>query len=278
MQETREELGSEHPITLSWINNLASSYADQGKHVEAEGLLREAVATGRRSLETNHIERLRSLRGLADQLTSTGRWPEALPLLVERSLFEPDDTISTLALAAYQVWFAQFPEHAATCARFLHYAEGTTQAFTADRAAKAILLRSTSGTAEVQKALILARRAVELGQEDSLLPYYQLTLGIAEFRLGHRVAAEQLFLKGIRANGLYAVQGPARLFHAMSLCREGRIDEAKKLVAAAKEQMRPLPVDDLHPFQNGGHHDDIFFWLTYKEARALLQTAEGRNH
>jgi hypothetical protein len=57
----------------------------------------------------------------------------------------------------------------------------------------------------------------------------------------------------------------------MSLFRQGKVDEARKLALTAAAQMRPLPKDDKNPLAGNAGHDDLILWLAYKEAKALIQ-------
>ncbi len=209
---------------------------------------------------------------LTDLLQSAGRWDEALALLAERAAREPEDTLLTLQLAIYQTWFGKEAEHAVTSRRFLQYAKGTTNAFTADRASKAFCLRPSSDAALLAEALSLARRAVELGRDTNAMPYFQLALGLAEYRNGHLIEADKAFAAAAQsAKGNSRVQAPAQLFHAMSLFRQGRTNEAQRLFADSSAVFRAPPSDERNPLTSGGNHDDMIIWLAHKEAKALLQ-------
>jgi hypothetical protein len=56
----------------------------------------------------------------------------------------------------------------------------------------------------------------------------------------------------------------------MSLFRQGKTDEARKLAIAAAAKMRPLPADEQNPLAGNAVHNDIVVWLAYKEARELI--------
>jgi hypothetical protein len=57
----------------------------------------------------------------------------------------------------------------------------------------------------------------------------------------------------------------------MSLFRQGKPDEARKLAIAAAAKMKSLPKDQQNPFANGAYYDDLILWLAYKEAKALIE-------
>ena len=65
--------------------------------------------------------------------------------------------------------------------------------------------------------------------------------------------------------------GIAAFYRAMSLFRQGKPDEARKVAIAAAAQMKPLPKDEQNPLANGADHDDLILWLAYKEAKAMIQ-------
>ena len=56
----------------------------------------------------------------------------------------------------------------------------------------------------------------------------------------------------------------------MSLFRQGKPDEARKVAIAAAAKMKPLPADEQNPLAGGANADDLILWLAYKEAKALI--------
>ena len=57
----------------------------------------------------------------------------------------------------------------------------------------------------------------------------------------------------------------------MSLFRQGKNDEARKLALAAAAKMKPLLKDEQNPLANIAIPDDLILWLAYKEAKAMLK-------
>ena len=57
----------------------------------------------------------------------------------------------------------------------------------------------------------------------------------------------------------------------MSLFRQGKHDEARKLALAAAAKMKPLPKDEQNALANSADHLDLILWLAYKEAKAMLK-------
>ena len=149
-----------------------------------------------------------------------------------------------------------------------------TRPATAERAAKAYCLRPSTDAALLAKALNLAQRAVELGKSNPDLPWYQLALGLAEYRNGQYAAAERTLTVAEQTAGEeHEIPGIARLFRAMSLFRQDKPEEARKLFSQAEAQMPPLPKDESKPLVDGKpvSHDVLIWWLAYKEAKALIE-------
>ena len=57
----------------------------------------------------------------------------------------------------------------------------------------------------------------------------------------------------------------------MSLFRQGKNDEARKLAIAAAAKMKPLPDDEQNPLSGSASLDDLILWLAYKEAKAMIK-------
>src|SRR5262249_46909824 len=134
--------------------------------------------------------------------------------------------------------------------------------------------RCTLPPADVKRheaALVLARRAVELGKEHRFFPYFQMALGMAEYRSGHFAAADSALTAAMQAGKNNShIAGTSAFYLAMSLFRQGNKDEARKIATEAAAKMKPLPKDEKHPMAEGADADDLILWLAYKEAKALL--------
>ena len=99
-----------------------------------------------------------------------------------------------------------------------------------------------------------------------------LTLGMAEYRSGNHAAAIQALLAAAKAGSNNPiVTGISAFYRAMSLSRQGKSDEARKLAIGAAAQMKPLPKDEQNPLANDAYYDDLILWLAYKEAKDMIQ-------
>jgi hypothetical protein len=205
---------------------------------------------------------------------SAGRTREAIPLLAIASAANPKDTVLSLKVAALQAWFGDEKELAATRQRILAFAKDTKEATTADRAVNACSILPSTDKAELAAALALARSAVKLG--NGVEWWNLLAVGMAEYRSGNDAAAEQALLaaaeavKNTPADAPY-LTGISSFFRAMSLFRQGRRDEARKLAIADAEKMKPLPADEQNPLAGNESENGLILWLAYKEAKAMIQ-------
>ena len=79
----RNELGNEHPETLSATSSLASLRRAQGKFAEAESLIRKVLQTQRRLLGSEHPDTLMSITNFAIVLQAQNEFVKAIPLFNE---------------------------------------------------------------------------------------------------------------------------------------------------------------------------------------------------
>jgi tetratricopeptide (TPR) repeat protein len=270
--------GPEDTNTLWSIHELAESYADAGRREEALKLREEVLPIRRKVLGPEHPDTLRSVHNLANSYLQAGRVAEAIALLADASTRKTIDTSLAMKVAALQVWFASEADHADTCRRMLQWAANANTPEDAERIAKLICLRPIADASMQQAALVLARRAVELGRDNERhLPWFQLGLGMAEYRSGHYSAADEALATAAKtapATGSRRpfVEGTASFYRAMSLFKRGRQAEARELFKANESEMKPLPADEKNPLADGKiDHDELILWLAYKEAKALIQ-------
>jgi hypothetical protein len=95
--------------------------------------------------------------------------------------------------------------------------------------------------------------------------------GMAEYRGGNFAEAEAALNAAMeRGSGNLHIAGTSAFYRAMSLFRQGKIDEARKLAVEAASKMKPLPTEEQNPLAGGANADDLILWLAYKEAKALI--------
>ena len=269
----RNVSGPEHPDTILSMGNLAMSYDEAGRWDEALKLREQVVALYSKVSGPDHPDTLDAMEELATSYVEAGRSTEAIALLAKVCELDPRNTDASLTLATWQTWFGHDADYEATRHRLVQQAQGSAQAGTAERAAKAASLRPSIDADLLSNALQLAQRAVELGKVSSSLPWYQLTLGLAEYRNAQFPAAEQSVVVTERTVGDQdEIQGIAHMFHAMAVFRQGRAEEGRRLFSQAAAKMPPLPKDEGKPIVDRGtlSHDTLIWWLAYKEARSVI--------
>ncbi|MES2469772.1 MAG: tetratricopeptide repeat protein [Verrucomicrobiota bacterium] len=273
--------GVEHADTIECMADLAHARYSAGRVDDAIELLEHSVAIHRKTLGRDHFAAVTRTVQLAYTYLSAGRPAEAQSSLVEiaaprlSDIFTLDGPIHFIEITALCAWFDMDTDFSANSRRALELAATTRDPAIAERAAKGFCLRPFFDPDLLATALTLARRAVELGQKEQDLPWYQLALGIAELRQGNYSVADSALLAAERGATPqpYARRQPlfgtAKLYRAISLFRQSRFPEARELFLAVEEQMNPLPCEG-RQLKNVAFHNDLICWLAYKEAKALL--------
>jgi WD40 repeat protein len=225
-----------------------------------------------KTLGADHQSTINTTQMLAQECMTSGRPLEAVALLAKASAARPKDTGLFLKAAALQAWFEQGKEFAATRKRILASAKGNNEARLAESAAKACSILPSADKAELDAALALGRTAVKLGKAEWMQVWALLAQGMAECRSGNYAAADKALLAAEKAGSNYhPVPAISAFYRAMSLFRQGKKEEARKLALAAAAKMKPLPTDEKNPLAGNASHDDLILWLAYKEAKAMMK-------
>jgi hypothetical protein len=273
MQATQLRLDLRTGEVVDLDVTLAETHAQQGHTDEAARDWERAIATYRQTFPDQPADGFVGYVAprLARAYQAAGRTRDVVEHLATLSVANPKNTMLSLQVAALQAWFGQEKELAVTRQRALAAAKGTNDAGTADRAAKACCLLPSTNKSQLETVLALAHQAVQLGKASPLAPYFQMVVGMAEYRSGHFAQADAALL-GSATSGKYNyhVAGTSAFFRAMSLFQQGKKDEARQLALAAAAKMRPLPKDENNPLAGGLNADDLILWLAYKEAQALI--------
>jgi hypothetical protein len=147
---------------------------------------------------------------------------------------------------------------------------------TAEVAAKACSILPYTDKVQLEAALALGRAAREFGKVGE---WNLLAVGMAEYRSGNDAAADEALLAAAQAgpNNPH-VKGTSAFYRAMSLFRQGKREEARKVAISAVVEMKPLPADEQNPLANvtpppggGDTQEYLILWLAYKEAKALIK-------
>jgi Tetratricopeptide repeat len=232
-------------------------------------------------LGADHPTTVATTLKLGGAYVAGGRTREAIPHLATAHAANPRDTLLSLKVAALQAWFGQEKELAATRQRVLAFAKDTNDANKAERAAKVCSILPYTDKVQLEAALALARKGVELGKGGEWWEWRLLALGMAEYRSGNDGVAQEALLAAVAAAGESNryVTGTSAFFRAMSLFRQRKPDEARRVAIAAAAKMKPLPKDENNPLAGGvnarDYQDDLILWLAYKEAKALIRFDAG---
>jgi WD40 repeat protein len=210
----------------------------------------------------------------ADALIAAGRTSEAIPLLEKASISQPGDAILAVRLAALQAWFGMDAELAATRQRMLDWAPTATDPESVRHFARVACLRPLADESQRQATLATARLAVEKGNNPVTEPMRRLTLGMAEYRSGHYLAADAALNAAVQAAPVnpakVMIEGTANYYRVMSLFHQGKTDEARTLFAETEAKMPRLPADEKNPLATVSGQEKLILWLACKEAKALL--------
>jgi eukaryotic-like serine/threonine-protein kinase len=295
----RQELADDNPAVTWFRSSLAVSHyrfgellANTGKPAKAEAEFRKALEiqqkladdypadTGFRSgLAARHFNLGILLAGTGKPAEAEAEYRQAVAIRQKLVDDNPSDidlrdgpSFEYFRVAIRQAWFGQDKELSSTCQRLLSLAKDTEDPELADKAAKCCSLRQADPK-RCEAALVLARRAVEHGQGSPWLVYFEMALGMAEYRSGHFAEADAALTAAMTdPDKNNAVASTSAFYRAMGLFRQGKTDLARKLATEAAAKMKPLPVDEQTPLLGGADAgDDLIMWLAYKEAKAMIQ-------
>ncbi len=210
---------------------------------------------------------------LAQSYIEQGLTGKAVPLLLTASAANPDDTLLFLKVAALQAWFGQEKELAATRQRILTFAKGTNVRWTAACTAMACSILPSTDKAELEAVLALGRAGAKDLEGDWVEgPWCLLALGMAEYRSGNDAAADEALLAAADLDpNDPLLTGTSAFYRAMSLFRQGKSDDARKLAIEFATRMNPLPADEQNPLADGVGVDHLILLLAYKEAKASIK-------
>ena len=268
-----ESEGAEWLRKSADLGNTSAQIALAVLYFEGTGMPKDEAEALRWFHKPTASGNLLAMKTLANCYCAAGRSGEAIATLRTICESHPNDTEGWLTLAAWQAWFGSEPDYEICRERMVQMATDTDAALTAEAAAKAYCLRPSTNAVLLVKALNLAQLGVKLRKGTPWLPWYQLSLGLAEYRNGQYADAEQTLAIADQTAGKYQdIPATARLFRAMSLFQLGRADEARQLFNQAEAHMPPFPPDPGKPVIQGKtvSHDVMIGWLAYQEAKSLL--------
>lgn len=238
----------------------------EGKHVPKDEA--EAVRWFQQAADQGSVL---SLRTLADCYCAAGRSREGIATLRQLCNSHPKESEAWLTLATWQLWYGKEAAYQNTCERFLNHE--LADSYGAEAASKAYCLRPSTNLDLLAQVLDLARHGVELRERTPTMGWFQLSLGMAQFRNGDLAGAEKTLAAAAQNAGKEPdLLETANYFRAMDMFQQGRTNEASQVFGQTESQMPAEPADRRRPLIAGklAPHDTIITWLAYEEARAML--------
>lgn len=266
--------------------DLGDAYVKDGRLDEAIPLYQEvatAALSGRGRPQRMAPD---ELQRLAQTFLRAGRTNDALAAWSQAASLSVSNWPAQIRIAALQTWFGRDSAQEEMAGRAISLAAETPDINAVNCAAKLASLRPLDSMEQREAVLLLARRALETGHGSSLRPWFQLTTGMAEFRLGQYAlasgsfeAAEQEAASSSARQRSY-IQGTARFYRAMTLFALGDHELARELFAETAAAVEPLPDADNALRLATASHDRLVLWLALREARDFLaepqQSASAR--
>ena len=155
-----------------------------------------------------------TVEGWDRQFSSTRAWRELAGLY--------------LSVAAQQAWSHRDTGYAQTCRRLWDSQEPRTIQQHSSGPPRPGVLQAGGDAACVAEALTLARKAVQVGRGHGYFPYFQMALGMCEFRNGHWAKSDAVLLAAMKthadASQLWLTSA---FYRAMTLFRQGKPEEAR---------------------------------------------------
>jgi len=121
--------------------------------------------------------------------------------------------------------------------------------------------------------LSAATRAVERGKNSNFLIYFQMALGMSQYRSGLYADADSTPAATVASQSAKEdthVQATCAFYRAMGLHHQGNAAEALSLAKATAQRMKPLPADESQPLAGNSNIDDLIVWMACKEAKSLI--------
>lgn len=279
--------------TATLIRNLGAFYLAQKRLDDAIKLYEDTVRLSRKTLGLAHSRTRKYMNGLEFFYKEANR-PEDEAQLQDEILLstimslDPEDSLSAtdmdgfsnaaIHLAANQIREGRAEEYIGMVQQLLKIAPRAEDPRVWERVAKIASLVASDDADVTSRALDLARKAVSTRKGDvAFQPWARMALGMAEYRGGHFEKASETLAKAASMSENVStsdycsiISDTSDLYRAMSLFRLGKIDQARELLSAVRNKMKPLPDDGKDPITDGGNQDNLVLWLAFKEAQRLI--------
>ena len=206
-----------------------------------------------------------------------GRWQASVADLTRVTELAPDDHWSAYKLGPALVQIGEVDAYRRYCPKLLDRFEESKDVAIAERSGKACLLLPDVDHAILKRAAKLADLGIENGRNSRSYPWYQLTKGMAEYRLGDfQQAAEWLQKPAGNPRAARFCRPAAYFYLAMAQHRLGQTAEALRSFESAGQ----IVDQDLPTLESGdltaSWHDWLFADIARREAEKLIIVAESK--
>jgi serine/threonine protein kinase len=256
----RKLLGNGHRASLDSLQNLYSTLELEGKSVESQQLLNDALTP---DLEKQPAS-AKFLALLAGRLGRQGRWQEAATNAALAVEYQPAATDFYQMLAPLLAITHNQSAYEQLCQKIIANFANTTNVYVADKMAKSCLLLPHSGV-DLLVVDKLSDIAVNAGDANEAMPFFQTCKALSQFRLGHFAEAVEWAKKPLKSSQDYA-KAHAYAVLAMAYWQLGQKNEARTMLAkgdALAPQIMPANIAD----------DSGDKWLVWLFARISLEEA-----
>jgi tetratricopeptide (TPR) repeat protein len=244
-------------VATAWAQNLLHGYADLDKRIaQASATLREKP------------DDLPSLMDRAHCLARRGRFAEAVPDFERQKQIDPQDHWKYYVLACAAAWAGNQDVYRAAAGEFLERFKSSDRPEIRERIAKIGLL-VPSDASLVSKLEPLSEWAVQKGGD--LLPWFELTRGLVEYRAGRFERAARILQNAKRETMDYQSQAQLLLVLAMTRHQLGQREAAKALLAEADEVMSAQGARQDLGDLGSSWHDWVIVQLWRAEAGNLIR-------
>jgi serine/threonine protein kinase/tetratricopeptide (TPR) repeat protein len=248
----------------------AAAYYNLGLLLEDGGRHEAAAALYRKAIELDPGGALAYYNLTSALQNGLGRTAEAIEILDRLAESHPDEHGAWNYSAILRAWTGDRSGYRRHCLRMVDRFGGTGDTAIAERTAKACLLLPLGG-AEQDAACRLAERAMRMSRHNWVLPWAQVTRGLADYRRGRFADAVAAANAGLAWSPQHwNCELPGHLVRAMALSQLGRLGEARAALGRAAELYRTSVVRPGGPLPGGNWPDRLIGEVLLREAEALI--------
>ena len=280
--------GEKDARTLRSRADLANGLRRLGQHTEAVQEIEEVLRLKKIVYDENSPEIFSAIHEVSRIYSAAGQFDKALDLEEKTraralKVLGPDheDSIYCLDMlslryletAVMQAWLGRQESLARTAERMIANTRDSNLQVALERTAKVWSFLPQATPERRAEILSAATRAVERGKNSNFLIYFQMALGMSQYRSGLYADADSTPAATVASQSAKEdthVQATCAFYRAMGLHHQGNAAEALSLAKATAQRMKPLPADESQPLAGNSNIDDLIVWMACKEAKSLI--------